>query len=608
MPVSDQHKSFIESNPLWTQVKDCVKGSSAVKARQAGTMRGDAYLPVPNPLDTSDDNASRFAAYLYRANYTNFTGFTKKGMVGMVFRRETKVDLPDGLDYLETNINGGGLSLNQLIKSVLGDILEAGRYGLLVEYPEIDTEGMTKAEIDELELQANIQSYSAQNIINWRTTVINGKKKLSLVVLQESKEELAEDGFSSEMVVTHRVLKLIDGVYIQEVWGKDDTVESSVTPTKSDGSTWGEIPFVFVGSENNDETVDEAPLYDLSNDNLGHYRNSADYEESCFMVGQPTPVITGLDENWYKKVLKKEIKIGSRGGIPLPVGGDAKLMQAEPNQMPAEGMKDKERRMLMTGARLIQDAKGNETAEAAKIRNSGQNSQLAGIVGNIEDGIEMCVGWAGEYMAVEVDQEKELVTINRQFYDANMDAQQAMALIQFADRGDISQTDVRGSLRRAGWVDSDKSDEAIDEELEDLNLELTDDDEKELSIENKSIENATEQTTDPALVALLEKLISQQEQKQTFIPAGEGGENVAAPVITVEAPVVNVTLPEGLITLPENMVQVTVEAPQVTVESPEINSPVNVLSGMPDKEFDFQYAADGKTVIGGGLRVVKDSE
>lgn len=496
MPVSDQHAEYIENNPLWTQVRDCVKGSAAVKSRMAGAQKGDAYLPIPDATDTSTENVARFASYLFRANYVNFTGHTKKGMVGMVFRRDSKIELPEKLKYLKTNSNGGGLSLDQLIKAILGGILEAGRYGLLVDYPEAE-QGLTKAEVKARKLEANIQPYFADQIINWRTTVVGAVKKLSLVVIKEKVQEVSEDGFKVNEVTKHRVLKLVDNIYIQELWNDSNEKESTVTPRKADGTTWDEIPFIFVGSENNDETVDESPLYDMSSVNLAHYRNSADYEESSFFVGQPTPVISGLTENWYNKVLKKKLKLGSRAGIPLPVDGDAKLLQAEPNQMPSEGMAEKEKQMLKIGARMIQDATGDETAEGAKIRFAGQNSELAGIVGNIEDGLDQCMLWAGEYMAAEGGE--AVIEINRQFYDASMDAQQAMALIQFADRGDISQADVRGALRRSGWVESDKTDEDIDGELDDLGLNLTDDDE--------SKNNQT--TTDPVLIEILNKLVEQ---------------------------------------------------------------------------------------------------
>jgi len=454
MPVSDQHPEFEKYEPQWQKTRDCVEGPSAVKAR------GVTYLPMPNPDDQSNENKSRYNAYKARANFVNFTKHTKTGMVGLVFRKPMKSELPSNIEYLKDDATGGGLSLEQLVKSVLGGILETGRDGLLVDYPAAE-EGLTAAQVRDMDLRANILNYPAESIINWDTEVINGVRKLSLVVLKEPHKKYAEDGFSYEQVTWYRVLWKPNGSYMQSLFDEDYNPVTEFVPRKADGSLWSEIPFIFVGAENNDETVDEAPLYDMAEINLAHYRNSADYEESSFMVGQPVLTVAGLNETWVKDVLGGTVNLGSRGIIPLPVGGDAKLLQANPNQMPAEGMKDKEAQMIKIGARIIQDNTGNETAEAAKIRFAGQNSQLASIVGNITDALAKCIGWIFEFMGGESGFELE---INTHFYDVTLDAQQVMAMIQLADRGDIAKTDVRDNLRKTGWLRSDKTDEEIDEE------------------------------------------------------------------------------------------------------------------------------------------------
>ena len=490
MPVSDKHPDYLENLSKWQLVKDCVSGSKAIKSRKANTLKGDAYLPVPNPEDLSDANKARYESYLQRANYVNFTGHTKKGMTGMVFRKDMICELPQSIDYIKENATGGGLSLEQLIKDILGNTLETARYGLLVDYPAAD-DNLTKSQVADLELEASILPYEAQSIINWRTTVINGKKKLSLVVLAEPFEKIADDGFSFEKVINHRVLKLVDGLYIQELHDHTGEIIQTFEPTMASGERWKEIPFIFIGAQNNDETVDDAPLYDLAEVNLAHYRNSADYEESSFMVGQPTPILSGLTAAWVKDVLKGKVMLGSRSAVPLPEGGAGSLLQASPNSMPMEGMKAKEEQMIKIGARVIQDNSGNETAEAAKIRFAGQNSELASIVGNIEQALMIVFDWLGMFMGDDVEAELE---INRQFYESSLDAQQVMALIQLADRGDISQTDIRAALRKTGFIDSSKTDDEIDSEIEDrgAGLMLTD-------------ETNQMQTTDPQLIEILKE-------------------------------------------------------------------------------------------------------
>ena len=449
MPVSDKHSDYTKYSPQWAKVQDCVAGSDTIK------KAGKKYLPRPSARSDED-----YAAYVFRANFINFVNHTKKGMIGMVFRKKTITEVQTAVQYALTDMNGGGLTLDQMTRSILSGVLDAGRFGLLVDFPQSE-EGKTKAQTKGL--QATILPYCASEIINWRTTVIDGVKKLSLVVLAEAHEKLSADGFAIESVMYHRALKIVDGVYVQELYDEDDKLISTHEPRDYNGATWKEIPFIFIGAENNDETVDDAPLYDLAEPNLGHYRNSADYEESSFQVGQATPWLAGLTDLWVKDVLKGTVQLGSRAAIFLPEGGSAGLLQAEPNSQPIEGMREKELQMVKIGARIIQDNSGQETAEAAKIRFSGQNSELAGIVGNIEAGLVKAFEWLGVFMGAAGD---SIIEINKEFYAASLTAQQVMALIQLADRGDVAQGDVRLTLRKSGWLSEDRTDEDIDEEAE----------------------------------------------------------------------------------------------------------------------------------------------
>ncbi len=584
MPVSDQHLKYIENLKRWQLVSDCVKGSTAVKSRD----NGKAYLPMSNPSNLSQANKDQYEAYKYRASFVNFTGHTRRGMSGMVFRKDMVCELPTQIEYLKDNANGGGLSLEQLSKDILGEVLEAGRYGLLVDYPDADSD-LTKAQVEAMQLRANIFAYDAENIINWRTEIVGSLKKLSLVVLEEMQERVEDDGFGVKEVVTYRVLRMIDGVYTQQIYDEDEEMIAEFEPKQSDGSTWDEIPFIFVGAANNDEAVDDAPLYDMAEVNLKHYLDSADWQDSSYMVGQPTPVIAGLTQGWVDEVLKGQVLLGSRAAIPLPEGGVASLLQANPNQMPMEGMKVKEAQMLMIGARLIQDNGGQETAEAAKIRFAGQNSDLSSIVGNIENALKNCFMWVQNYMGGEGEATIEL---NRHFYDSHLDAQQVMALIQLADRGDISSNDIRDNLRKSGLISADKEDEEIDNEND---------------LMGGGLQLETPQQ-DPQLTAILTKL-SEAVTRQEYIPAAnEQGQTdmFAQPSVTVEAPVVNVTLPEGLIQLPENMVTVTVESPEINVESPNVTiegseitpAPIVVNNNASDKIIDFVYNEQGKVIQG----------
>jgi len=456
MPVSDTKPEYKKFLSRWCMTRDCVEGSAEVKKGRT------KYLPKPNPEDVSSENDQRYDDYIERANFVGFTSSTLDGMVGMVFRKPLEVELQKSIQYLEQNANGGGITLDQLTRGIVGELLQTARLGLLVDYPQAP-KGLTKAEVQALGLTANILEYPAEAVLNWQTTMVGSVKKLSLVVLKEKSKELSDDGFSYIEKDQYRVLRLRDSVYYQEIWNDKNELQEVSEPRKSDGSRWSEIPFIFAGARNNDECIDKAPLYDIATINIAHYRNSADYEESCYMVGQPTPYISGLTQGWVDENMKNGVMLGSRRAMLLPDGGQAGLLQADPNQMPEKGMELKEQQMIKIGARIIQDSTGQETAEAAKIRFAGQNSKLGVIVGNTESALLQCFEWCMWFMGGEGE---NLIEINKDFYERTADPQMVMASIQLLDRGIIAVSDLQDDLRAKGVIKQERTNEDIADEAE----------------------------------------------------------------------------------------------------------------------------------------------
>ncbi len=459
MPVNTKHSSYSAHVEDWERNRKCVAGARTVK--EAGTD----YLPMPMPDDKSKVNLDRYKAYVERANYVNFTGATEEGMLGMVFRKPIQVVLPNELLYLTDNIDGMGLTIDQLVRTVTSNVLMTGRIGLLADYPVVEA-GQSKQSVEAMNPRAKLLIYRAEDIINWRVSPTPSGKQLTLVVLKEPTNFIGIDGFDVQVKVYHRVLTIEDGVYIQRLYNEDnEQVGEDIVPRKSDGTTWDKIPFSFIGSTNNDEVVDKAPLSDIANVNIAHYINSADYEDSCYMVGQPTPWASGFSASWVKDVLKDEpVRIGSREFLLLPEGASAGLLQVTPNIMPREGMQDKEMQMIRLGARLITDAGGNETAEGAKIRFAGQNSKLSAIVGNIEAGMIDFFKHAALFMGGSEDLIE--IDINKEFYDRSIDPQLVIAQIQLLDRGVIAKSDLRDNLRSGRLIDGDRTDDDIDGEAE----------------------------------------------------------------------------------------------------------------------------------------------
>lgn len=487
MPVNDTRRDYDNIVKGWKLVRDVVISN----ARH--------YI---KDIDVTDP--TRCKQYKDEAQFTNFTTRTKHGLLGAVFRRDPIITLPEDIQYLQNDATGFRMPLDKFLQECVGEVLMTGRYGLLVDYPS-QNENLTQAEIEARNLKARIYRYTAENIINWQEVIVDGAPVLSLVVLKEVYDSLGDDGFQWIEKTQYRVLRLIDGIYHQQIYvqqeaksqsaskqgstttqldsqtGNEFTLVAEYVPTNARGEVWNYIPFIFLGSEDNDSAIDPAPMYDLAMLNVGHLRNSADFEESVHIVGQPTLIIsTEMSQEEFANANPGGVKIGARKGYNLGINGKAVFLQASPNQLADEAMKRKEEQAIMVGARLISHALDRETATAAKMRHSGETSILATICSNVEQGVELACAYIMCFMSTkpmplddeydedgdEIGDDQNLIDIqlNRQFFDKDLDPNLVMAQIQLLINGLVAKSDVRNILRAYGVIDQERSDEEIDQE------------------------------------------------------------------------------------------------------------------------------------------------
>lgn len=458
MPVSTQHPDYSKYVEVWTQTRDAIRGSVAIKEKKY------KYLPVPDNSSGDERKGAetvRYRQYMKRALYTNFTGRTKNALVGAAFRKNPRVELPEGLEYLKMDATGDGMSLIQMSKDELSNILETGRSILLVDFPQTDS-NLSAEDVRRMDLKASIVPYTAEAVINWKADTINGKKLLTQIVIAENYLKPLDE-FDHSTEVQYRVLRLRPDGYTQQIYRDDEPFTEEFYPRKADGTTWMQIPIMFAGSKNNDSTIDDAPLADIAEINVAHFRNSADYEESCFLVGQPSLFITtSLSTDQFERLNPQGIKLGSRAGHVLGENGGANLLQANPNQLVMEAMKAKEDQMVAIGARIITDRADRETAEAARIRFASENSVLGDVVGNLSEAITKCIEWAGMFMGVDADDAK--FEINREFYDKTIDPQLIMSMVTLLDRDIVGERDIFDRLKSAGIIDPERMLEDVRDE------------------------------------------------------------------------------------------------------------------------------------------------
>ncbi len=448
--------------PLYYLIRDVLSGEVAIKKAKT------TYLPMPNAEDTSKENKARYDAYLKRAVFYNVARRTLSGLVGQVFFKDPIIEVPTLLQPVVDNADGGGLNLIQLAKKAMQLNLAFSRGGVFIDYPQTDENG--GASISDLRtgrIRPTLTVYSPHEIVNWRTIDRGADIILSLVVIFEL-YWMYDDGFETKTGGQFRVLRLDEqGFYVHEIWREPQPTQADGSkipkgnfqqhvvymPTGADGKRLTEIPFMFFGTENNDSNCDNPNFYDICSLNIAHYRNSADYEESCYMVGQSTPVATGLTEEWVANVLKGSLNFGSRGGIPLPAGADLKLVQAQSNTMLKEAMDAKERQMVALGAKLVEQKEVQRTATEASLEGASESCTLSTATKNTSAAIEWALKWASRLIGQPDDAVK--FELNTDFDIGRLTPEERAEVIKEWQANAITFEEMRTVLRKGGVATED---------------------------------------------------------------------------------------------------------------------------------------------------------
>ena len=448
-------------NPAFihTQLAESLADMQLVADAYRGGAHVNKYLPNPSPsYEIEEIKRARYDAYVMRANYYNVTRKTAKALHGMVFSKYPIVDIDEGIDKSEL--------ITVARKAVMQTLLK-GRCGLLADYPL--TQGLTTV----AELKANghkpkIKLYEAESIINWRVE----NDKLVLVVLKENivKED---DGFAFKYTERLHVLRLINGIASSQFFTNNDgqwIAGEVVAFRQKDGSPFTELPFTFIGAENNDSDIDDSPLLDLAKLNLSHYRNSADYEEAVFIAGQPTLFITGVTDAWQAHYDENPIELGVRTAHLLGTGSTAEMLQVQPNLLLADAMDRKEKQMVALGAKLIEPSAAAKTATQANSDTAESTSILSTLANNVSDAIVKVANFCALYIGGRDD---NVFSLNTNFMSNKMSPEERRQLIAEWQAGAISFDEMRARLFEdeiATIEDPNEAKEIIDAQLSSLNL------------------------------------------------------------------------------------------------------------------------------------------
>ena len=446
MPVNSTHLDFDANLPAWLRARDVFAGEDTLKSA------GERYLPK---LDSQ--SGDEYAAYKSRASFFNATARTSDGFVGLIFRRDPTFKLPDGKSgvgrasatFLE-DADMLGTTLISYAKNVTSEVIGVGRAGTLIDWE------------DEVEQRAYAVLYTAEQIINWRTTRINGRTVISLVVLREEVDGThatdSTDDFEIKTTEQLRVLRLAtvqsatpidreraskkktEQRYIVEIW-RQRAVKNKRTKTEwikvetrvplRLGKPLPLIPFVFHGPRHSLPGVDKLPLSDIIAVNLDHYRLNADYKHGLHFTALPTAWVSGFDKS-------SELRIGSSTAwVAETPGATAGFLEFTGQGLTTfeRAMDRDERLMAVLGTRMLESQKRvSESADSIELRQSGENSVLSAVSISVSDSLTQVLRWVYWWNSTEttpdaIGEDRVLAQINTDFGTKGMSSTELTAIV-----------------------------------------------------------------------------------------------------------------------------------------------------------------------------------
>ena len=369
----------------------------------AGTLhlrsKGATYLPK-EPAEKDEHYAYRLA----RAILFNAVERTLHGLVGMVFRNDPKLgeDVPvairgteatDGQAAVEghwENIDLAGTHGSVFCKEVFTNAMRDGHAAILVDMPPALQEGATLDDEIRAQRRPYWVSYTADQIINWRTKVVNGKTVLDLVIFKECSQE-ADGAYGEKMVTRYRVLR--PGMW--EIYRDSDDGKEIVFESGGPISL-PEIPVAVVYSRKCGTLTSMPPLRDLATTNVSHYQKYSDFSIYMHLASRPLLWFRGRDTSQAVKVSGPYMYFdvtGDNGLVAFAETSGAALGAA------SQDIKDLEERMAILGLSLLVRRTGAQiTATEERNDQIEESSDLATAARSLQDAMELALKFHAQYL------------------------------------------------------------------------------------------------------------------------------------------------------------------------------------------------------------------
>ena len=443
MNVEEKHPEYFGRLKEWSLCTASLIGETAIKS---GT---ESYLPKPQSFNQlkAETSAAFYKSYQAKASFPDTFSRTVDAMLGIIHDKRPDIQVPPKMEYLLSDIDGKGTTLTEFHKQITLELLVLGRVGVL---SDVKLEGG----------EPYLAKYKAASIINWDN---------DFVVLDESGKVRNE--FHWDEIKQHRVLSLVDGAYVQDVYSNDKDKES-YEPKAQGGSRLDSVPFTFINTLESSQELKTPPLIGVARALLAYYQLSADYRQQLYMSGQgmmvalngDAPTVVGA-HIVHEMTSNKDNHAPDLKYVKVDVGG----IQAHEAAMLGNKELASE-----AGSRLLQQSTGNaqESGKARGLRFKSETASIQSISQASASGIESALRNIADFLGVNRDE--VIVTPNPELISSKLEAAELKTLHEVYLNGGMSWQTYHSQLQSGGYISPETT---ADEEYNEIqkNPDLNDD-------------------------------------------------------------------------------------------------------------------------------------
>lgn len=459
--IDNLHPDYALTIDAVKMIRDAIEGEVVIKS----PLNRTKYLP--NTVSESIPEKERefiYNLYARRAEYDNIPANTLESLIGAISRQNNTYE---GIsDLLIDDVDGNGLTLDELIKITCSELLAVRYCGFLAEHTDLaalgfDNNKVTRETAKRLNLRESIKQYNRESIINWDFKRINGALQLSYVVLKEQERVALPNSLETELTDSYLLLALDEnGEYYQQRYtentiGTGEVWSDKIYPTTTTGR-FKFIPFEFCKLGDYQKGVipkDCGYIYRIATKAIYRYQISADMKQALWYQGAPITYSTGWDSSsfeTYKEMTGLDhIDTSPAAHVPLPEGATMGQLDWKAESSAYFTYLDKNAREIeaLGGVFDTEIQAGEETATGRAIDAAEKMGVLSNLLMNVEKTLVRMIKYVDSFKGRETD---PMIRINREFTAAKLSAQERAAIVNEWQTGLISDKEALRQLERGG--------------------------------------------------------------------------------------------------------------------------------------------------------------